>query len=296
LMTEAYANAENTMRYYVSRNGTLGANMPFNFQLIYLERGFDAVNIKANIDYWLDNMPLGHTPNWVVGSHDHRRVASKLGNAFVGILNTVNLMLPGVSFTYYGEEIGMTDNYDFPVSDNRDPNRTPMQWDDTISAGFSTNSTTWLPVNNNYGTINLERLKTLGRSNYHHYKELTNLRKEETIIDGDIRMKVLSRTLFTFTRELPGHRSFLVVVNLDSSAVSIDLSNIFWNIPNPLTVVASAELSKYRIGNQVQSTNITIDGYDALVFAASISSALKCGSAVLISFVVTLLIALKNFH
>ncbi len=66
LMTEAYANADNTMRYYVSDNGTLGANMPFNFQLIYLESGFDARNIKGNIDYWLDNMPIGHTPNWVV--------------------------------------------------------------------------------------------------------------------------------------------------------------------------------------------------------------------------------------
>lgn len=54
------------MRYYVSENGTLGANMPFNFQLIYLENGFDARNIKGNIDFWLDNMPLGHTPNWVV--------------------------------------------------------------------------------------------------------------------------------------------------------------------------------------------------------------------------------------
>lgn len=66
LMTEAYANADDTMRYYVSANGTLGANMPFNFQLIYLESGFDARNIKGNIDFWLDNMPMGYTPNWVV--------------------------------------------------------------------------------------------------------------------------------------------------------------------------------------------------------------------------------------
>lgn len=65
-MTEAYADADNTMRYYVSANGTLGANMPFNFQLIYLENGFDARNMKGNIDFWLDNMPRGHTPNWVV--------------------------------------------------------------------------------------------------------------------------------------------------------------------------------------------------------------------------------------
>lgn len=66
LMTEAYASTDDTMRYYVSENGTLGANMPFNFQLIYLESGFDARNIKGNIDHWLDNMPMRHTPNWVV--------------------------------------------------------------------------------------------------------------------------------------------------------------------------------------------------------------------------------------
>lgn len=34
----------------------------------------------------------------------------------------------------------MTDNYDFPISDSRDPNRTPMQWDGSISAGMSWNS------------------------------------------------------------------------------------------------------------------------------------------------------------
>lgn len=67
-MTEAYADADNTMRYYVSANGTLGANMPFNFQLIYLESGFDARNVKGNIDFWLDNMPMGYTPNWVVNT------------------------------------------------------------------------------------------------------------------------------------------------------------------------------------------------------------------------------------
>lgn len=77
-MTEAYADADNTMRYYVSANGTLGANMPFNFQLIYLESGFDARNVKGNIDFWLDNMPMGYTPNWVVNTkHINFELAEK---------------------------------------------------------------------------------------------------------------------------------------------------------------------------------------------------------------------------
>lgn len=47
-------------------------------------------------------------------------------------------MLPGTSCTYYGEEIGMTDHKGFPISDNRDPNRTPMQWNLSMSAGEET--------------------------------------------------------------------------------------------------------------------------------------------------------------
>lgn len=69
-----------------------------------------------------------------------------------------------------------------------------------IALGFSTNSTTWLPVNIFYSILNLQQQKNSDRSNYHHYIELTNLRKEDTIIDGDIRMKSLSRNLFAFTR------------------------------------------------------------------------------------------------
>lgn len=101
LMTEAYASIEDTMRYYVSANGTLGAHMPFNFQLIYIEGDVTAQHIKGNIDYWLNYMPEGLTPSWVTGSHDHSRVATRVGPRSVALMNTVNLMLPGTSITYY---------------------------------------------------------------------------------------------------------------------------------------------------------------------------------------------------
>lgn len=56
-------------------------------------------------------------------------------------MNTINLMLPGTSCTYYGEEIGMTDHKGFSITDNRDPNRTPMQWNMNTSAGLKLIST-----------------------------------------------------------------------------------------------------------------------------------------------------------
>lgn len=66
--------------------------------------------------------------------------------------------------------------------------------------GFSASSNTWLPVNENYKTINVERLKSLNRSHYHHFKELTKLRNEPTIIMGDVNSKSISRELFAFVR------------------------------------------------------------------------------------------------
>lgn len=69
-----------------------------------------------------------------------------------------------------------------------------------LLSGFSTSSKTWLPVNPNYKTINLEALKNSSRSHYHHYKELTKLRQEFTIINGDYNAKSLNKELFVFLR------------------------------------------------------------------------------------------------
>lgn len=103
LMTEAYANTSFTMKYYVSDDGTRkGAHMPFNFQLIYnSNRNSNANQIKSGIDEWLNNMPAGETADWVVGSHDHSRAASRSTPDKVDIVNTLVMTLPGASITYY---------------------------------------------------------------------------------------------------------------------------------------------------------------------------------------------------
>lgn len=103
LMTEAYADTEHTMRYYQSDDGRRkGAHMPFNFALIHnFESQSSAQQIKSGIDGWLDFMPPGNTAPWVIGSHDHHRVASRLGQERIDLLNTIVMTLPGTSITYY---------------------------------------------------------------------------------------------------------------------------------------------------------------------------------------------------
>lgn len=132
------------------------------------------------------------------------------------------------------------------IVDNRDPYRTPMQWDDTQSAGFSTNQTTWTLVNENYPTVNVATQRKAERSHYHHYRELTTLRKEPTVIVGDLQSKVLSRDVLAFTREYPGLPTYVVLVNLGADELVIDLTLSFYALPKNLTVVSSAATSPLR--------------------------------------------------
>jgi len=83
-----------------------------------------------------------------VENHDNKRIPTHLGHQMVQVLNALKLMLPGVDVTYYGGEIGMENTYVRPdqaqdpnngggvkSSENRDGQRCPMQWDDTLNAG-----------------------------------------------------------------------------------------------------------------------------------------------------------------
>ena len=84
----------------------------------------------------------------IFGNHDQPRIASRLGMERARALHFLNLLTPGVSVIYYGDEIGMTngeltaddiqDNFSPAHSaiDSRDLERTPMQWDDTRFARF----------------------------------------------------------------------------------------------------------------------------------------------------------------
>ena len=131
-----------------------GIQVPLNFEL--LEADWNARGIAAFVDRYLAVLPPGAWPNWVLGNHDTPRVASRLGPAQARVAAMLLLTLPGTPVLYYGDEIGMTD---VPVAPDqvrdpvaalipgrgRDPERSPMRWDDRPGAGFTT-GTPWLPL------------------------------------------------------------------------------------------------------------------------------------------------------
>lgn len=77
----------------------------------------------------------------------------------------------------------------------RDPERTPFQWDDSVSAGFSRNSNTWLPLATNYTRVNVKAQLEADRSHLKCYMAAMQLRRSETLKYGTLQVKTLGGVL-----------------------------------------------------------------------------------------------------
>ncbi|MDR4288179.1 glucohydrolase, partial [Bacillus thuringiensis] len=158
-------------------------------------------------------------------NHDLPRVLSIWGNTgkyrekSAKALAILLHLMRGTPYIYQGEEIGMT-NYPFKdlnelddieslnyakeaftngksmetIMDSirmigRDNARTPMQWDASQNAGFSTADKTWLPVNPNYKDINVQAALKNSNSIFYTYQQLIQLRKEnDWLVDADFEL------------------------------------------------------------------------------------------------------------
>ncbi|HUS15724.1 MAG TPA: alpha-amylase family glycosyl hydrolase [Chloroflexia bacterium] len=163
LIGEIYLPNEQLMVYYGPELDEV--HLPFNFQLIRL--AWSAELMRAAVDAYEAALPAGAWPNWVLGNHDRHRLASRVGQAQARAGTLLLLTLRGTPTCYYGDELGMEDVPIPPeaVQDpweknvpglglGRDPERTPMQWDGSSNAGFTT-GTPWLPVSPDAARVNV---------------------------------------------------------------------------------------------------------------------------------------------
>lgn len=190
------------------------------------DRRIPLLELKRNFSNWQRKL-YGKAWNslyWC--NHDQPRVVSRLGNdtdtwwnKSAKMLATCLHFMQGTPYVYQGEELGMTN---YPFSDirdfrdvesinayheytetlhvdsdkmisylrnkSRDNARTPMQWDETDEAGFTT-GVPWMPVNPNYKVINAAAQIGDEDSVYNYYRKLISLRKEHPIIvNGDFEL------------------------------------------------------------------------------------------------------------
>uniref|UniRef100_V9KE73 Amino acid transporter heavy chain SLC3A1 n=1 Tax=Callorhinchus milii TaxID=7868 RepID=V9KE73_CALMI len=283
MVTESYDNEEilKTMMYYGTEIEE-ETDFPFNFYLIDLYKEISGNGVFKIVDSWMSKMPTGKWPNWMVGNHDNLRISSRLGTAYTQVIHMLLLTLPGTPIIYYGEEIGMeniavsNDKIEDPLgkvdpTKNRDLSRSPMQWDNSTNAGFSTANTTWLPVHSNYTTVNVEAQKQASNSTYRLYRELSLLRQMELPIHRGWMCYVWNDTdVFAYVRELDGlNRVFLIVLNFGKTS-TVNLASQVPDLPPEANVRLSTNFE--RNGDKVQTSQITTDSEEGLVLEYTTSN------------------------
>lgn len=203
--------------------------------------------LKQNLTKWQQELEETGWNSLYFNNHDQPRAVSRFGDdgkyrvESAKMLATLLHMMKGTPYIYQGEEIGMT-NVRFPsIADyrdietlnmyreqkaegipeekimesiyakGRDNARTPMQWDASPHAGFTT-GTPWIKVNPNYPEVNVEQAIADQNSVYHYYRKLIQLRKQhEIIVYGKYDLLLADHPeIFAYTRSL--HNETLVVV------------------------------------------------------------------------------------
>lgn len=220
IIGEIYLPVDKLMNYYGEQNS--GAHLPFNFQLIVLD--WEARIISAAIDGYEGSLPPDGWPNWVLGNHDKPRIASRVGTAQAKVAAILLLTLRGTPTLYYGDEIGMKDVIIPPemVQDpternvpglGRDPVRTPMQWNSSHNAGF-TSGNPWLPIPEEYKEVNLETASKDLSSILSLYRRLIMLRRKKPALHIGRYLPVNAEgDVIAYIREADGTQ-FLIALNL----------------------------------------------------------------------------------
>jgi alpha-glucosidase len=171
-------------------------HLPLNYAL--LDSGWDALSLQAHIDAYLNAIPDDAWPVWVIGGHDKKRIASKIGQPQCRILAMLALTLRGTPFFFAGDELGMEqvpiprDRIDDPFEKlipgyglNRDPERSPMRWDASRNGGFTAGEP-WLPMGSDLASRNVETFKSNERSLLMLYRHLMELRRREpALVSGE---------------------------------------------------------------------------------------------------------------
>ncbi|MBI3475420.1 MAG: alpha-glucosidase [Acidobacteria bacterium] len=215
--------------------------LPMNFLFGNLTN-LDASVFKKQVDDAQIHLG-GQTPVFFFSSHDHPRQWSTFGDGkhndqIAKLTATLTLAQRGSVLLYYGEELGMGTmpanqlkavpiGPKRPRADDRDGERTPMQWDSSVGAGFSKGAP-WLPVEASSPRYNVAKEKQDPTSVYSWYAELLKLRHENVALrDGAyLPLESGNRNVFAFGRQAASGETVLVVLNTSSKKQKIQITGL----------------------------------------------------------------------
>lgn len=187
-----------------------------------------------------------------------------MGTERVAALAALLLTLPGVAFTYNGDEMAMEDYREISweeTSDpwacnadpvvfkdlSRDPNRSPMQWDGSVNAGFNNGAKPLIAVHPNYTTNNLKAQEEADKSHYKFYKALLRLRKNETFAESDFEIEAIAENVLRLVRS-GADKTFIVLINLGRSTETVTLTGSTVKVGDQTEVLLASPSSGRKVG------------------------------------------------
>ena len=262
----------------------------------WVKAPFDFVELKKILSKWQIGMYEGNGWNatfWT--NHDQPRALSRFGDdknfheKSGKMLATVLHGLQGTPYVYQGEEFGMTNPYfdkiekyqdvesknmykilrdkglseeevlDILMQKSRDNSRTPVQWDDTKNAGF-TSGTPWIGIPENYKKINAENALKDNNSIFYHYQNLIQLRRtEELLITGryeDIDLE--NKKVYAYKR-VGENEELIVISNFYDEVTEFDVKGLDLE-------KAFILLSNYVQSPEIKEDKIILKPYESIIF------------------------------
>ena len=267
---------------------TIMQALPKKFKLPKLKAVFEKYQTQIRGKGWNSLYFENHDqprsmPRFVGDYGDKHDEAAKM-------LATALYMMQGTPYVFEGQELGMT-NYPFKTLDEfedvlvtyvidvinkikiipwakkvalkvfqkraRDHGRTPMQWNDSENAGFSTGKP-WMPVNPNYTEINAEKEMANPDSVWHYYKELIAYRLgNEVIINGDfVQYYPKHKDIYVYKREYEG-KKLLVIANFKNKEVKFTMPDVKFD---------GYKVALHNYKGDIKPEDTVLKPYEAVVF------------------------------
>jgi oligo-1,6-glucosidase len=268
-------------------------NMAYAFEGVDVAKsnGYSLLHFKEVFSRWDSAFADNGWLSIFLANHDQARMVSRFGNdspefrdASSKMLTTFIISMRGTPYYYFGDELGMTnagfdkieDYKDMPTLNEyqhqiniggdmkkfmneikfscRDNGRTPMQWDSSSNAGFTT-GTPWLKTNPNYTYMNVSAQEKNPNSCLNYFRKIVALRKaNDVLVYG--RYTLLDKEspdVYAFTREL-GDKKILVLLNFKNKAATANM-------------VIDLSKAKVLIGNYTSpSANGTLQPFEAVIY------------------------------
>jgi alpha-glucosidase len=248
------------------------------------EKGLHAAYFRRYLNE-VETQVHGSQPLLVFDNHDNPRSIDRFGDGvhnvqIAKIIATILLTTRATALTYYGAEIGMSTSTPLRKEDVKDPigitgwpkekgrdgERTPMQWTPGPQSGFSRNPHTWLPIADDYKTVNVETESTEPGSLLEWNETLIALRRSNAALHdgGMVMLDADDADVLAYQRTPPqGGAVVIVLTNMSDSVKTVSIHSLAGNLQGSTFHTLAASDPTLRTVRSLRS--ITLPPYSCWV-------------------------------